>query len=40
MKPASEDLNSDRFCLGRPNRVEVLALKCGDGIAECGLDDV
>ena len=38
MKPTCKDLNRDR--LRRPDRVEVLALECGNGLFERGLEDV
>ena len=40
MKPTGKDLYRDRFCLLRPDRVEVLAFELSDGFSERGLDDV
>jgi hypothetical protein len=40
MKPTGEDLYRDRFRLRRPDRVEVLAVECADGLVQSGLEDV
>jgi hypothetical protein len=40
VKPPGEDLDRDRFRLGRPDHVQILALENCDGHLERSLDDV